>query len=191
MVGALAIGSMITFLLAFVVFLCTGTSAASGVRLQKLQRKPAPADPAAAPTSRAVAAYLLVCHLVVHAGVALAMDPAQRVSIGMHQTWGGRCGDDSAGTVCMSDIRYRPDMPWELCADSFESLAVNSIEYGTERVHAYAICGRKKRLGGFLFSLQAWRAPVCVSALVWLGLVVWCSVVRIGGSENEGRKKLT
>ena len=77
-------------------------------------------------------------------------------------------------------------MPWELCADSFEGLAVNSIEYGTERCMRTPFAGERR--AGWLFSLRACGLQ-CVSALVWLGLVVWCSVVRIGGSENEGRKK--
>ena len=122
-------GCLVTLVMTTAVFLCVGTEATSGVRLSRLEKPRAVTAAAAAP----LAAFVVPVYLVVQAGLALAIDPAQRVALGVHQSWGGACGSVGVDTVCMSDIRSRPDMPWELCEDSFESRAIGGVLHGEER----------------------------------------------------------
>ena len=187
MAGANAMGCLVTLIMTTFVYLYVGTEAFSGVRLPRLQNPTAMTESSAS----SAAAFLVALYLSVQAIYSLTADPARTVALGVHQPWGGACGEDGAFTVCMSDIRLRRDMPWELCENSFESRAIGGVHHDKEQVHVYAICGRKDRLGGYLFDLRAWRLPVCGSAAVWVGLVTWCYLFAVSElvARRRARKK--
>ena len=173
-----AIGMLMTFAVAFAVFLFTGTDAVTGLRLRSSSE-----------TSATCSVACVTLYLAIACVVSLVADPASVVSLGAHQTWGGACGDEKSSSICMADIRNRPDVPWSLCEDSFESSPIAGVYHKQEAVSIYAICGRKMSGKNTPYSLRTWQSVVFFAAFAWCLILVWFSSGLCGDTDQNEKVK--